>query len=39
MNKFENWMNNVFAPWVITVVFATNFGVFMLILAQLAFGR
>lgn len=38
-NKFENWMNDQFAPWVIRVVFGTNFIVFMLILGDLAFGR
>lgn len=38
-NKFDNWMNDQFAPWVLTMVFATNFSVFMLILGQLAFGR
>jgi len=38
-NKFDNWMNNQFAPWVLTVVFGTNFCVFMLILGQLAFGK
>ncbi len=38
-NKFEDWMNNQFAPWVLTVVLGTNFCVFMLILGQLAFGK
>jgi len=36
---FEDWMNNQFAPWALTMVFATNFIVFMLILGQLAFGK
>jgi hypothetical protein len=38
-NKFEDWMNNRFAPSVLTVVFSTNFCVLMLILGQLAFGK
>lgn len=38
-NKFENWMNDQFAPWALTVVFGTNFIVIMLILGDLAFGR
>lgn len=38
-NKFENWMNDQFAPWVLTVVFGTNFIVLMLIIGDLAFGR
>lgn len=38
-NKFDDWINNVLAPWAITVVFGTNFIVFMLILGQLAFRR
>ena len=38
-NKFEDWMNNQFAPWALTVVLGTNFCVFMLILGQLAFGK
>lgn len=38
-NKFDNWMNDQFAPWALTMVFGTNFIVFMLIIGQLAFGR
>jgi len=38
-NKFEKWMNDQFAPWVLTMVLGTNFIVIMLILGQLAFGR
>lgn len=38
-NKFEDWMNNKFAPWALTVVFGTNFCVLILILGQLAFGK
>jgi hypothetical protein len=38
-NKFEDWMNNQFAPWVLTVVFSTNYYAFMLILGQLVFGK
>jgi hypothetical protein len=38
-NKFEDWMNNQFAPWALTVVLGTNFIVLMLILGQLAFGK
>jgi hypothetical protein len=38
-NKFEDWMNNQFAPWALTVVFSTNFCVLMLILGQLTFGK
>lgn len=38
-NKFEDWMNNKFAPWALTMVFAINFIVFMLIFGQLAFGK
>ena len=38
-NKFENWMNDQFAPWAIRVVFGANFIVLMLILGDLAFGR
>jgi hypothetical protein len=38
-NKFEDWMNNQFAPWVLTMVLGINFFVFMLILGQLAFGK
>lgn len=34
-NKFEDWMNNKFAPWALTMVFAINFIVFMLIFGQL----
>ncbi len=30
-NKFEEWMNNQFAHWALTMVFTTNFRVFMLI--------
>jgi hypothetical protein len=38
-NKFEDWMNNQFAPWALIVVFSTNFCVLMLILGQLTFGK
>lgn len=38
-NKFENWMNDYFSDWVVTMVFATHFAVVMIILAQLACGR
>lgn len=38
-NKFDKWMNDKFAPWVLTVVFSTNFIMFMLIIGDLAFGR
>ena len=38
-DKFEDYMNNVLAPWVIQVVLGTNFAVFMIVLASLAFGK
>jgi hypothetical protein len=38
-NKFEDWMNNQFAPWALTMVLGTNFFVLILILGQLAFGK
>lgn len=39
MSNFEKWMNDQFAPWVVTMVLGTNFIILMLILGDLVFGR
>lgn len=38
-NKFDDWMNNVLAPWAITVVFGANLGALLLIIGDIAFIR
>ena len=38
-DKFENYMNNVFAPWAVRVVLGMHWVAFMVILGDLAFGK
>ena len=38
MNKFENWMNDVFAPWVVKIVIFANILPVWIVLTELASG-